>query len=864
MSNIYWIFESIRVVFAFLFILFVWPTIVFRKHLKAKSRTYCFAFCAVLMPLIVNTGVLGLGLLHILDTRIVKLLFWGILLISILKDTAISERNRKRFKNLFSGTYGYKSLLSDIWSWVKSVTKKIWERFLKFMEGHWFEYSLLLVLVVFGVIYFSIAVFEDHSYGFGDLYPHHAWTYNLTQGTIFYDGVYPEGMHCFVYCESVLFGIEIYNCLLFTAGIQSAVILISMFILFREMFEWKYAPYLLLALFLTVDLKNGYAVTCQSRWQWTMPQEFGFPAMFLCAAYMIRYLRENSVTELLKKRKLKPDGKAEISDDSNGFVPNDKKMFKNLREKAFFRFLGKIKNKISKIRKPLFWEEENLRIFMFGLATTIICHFYTTILAFFLCLCIVVCLLGKLFSRRFLPLVTAVITAILIAVIPMAGAFAEGIPPQRSLTWALGIAGIMEEEPEGVVGIGTYAESDETPESAAIISETGASLSTMSEDLPEKHSVTFSEIISGLKDKCKIFYNSGLVDLFGEKRAVLFLCAGTLSAVLWIVIRIFSFIKYRIKDKNTAKIRNGHIAYLSFVLMLLVYTAIFCEEPLGLPSIIEWYRACIFAQFAGLGLLVVPVDFIASLLINDDEAAYVKIAAAAGVMGIYVFTRILGVFHGYLMFELTRYNSAVEVTNSIMEDMEDDDNFIIISSTDEYYQQVEHGFHEEIITFVNESQNKGYTLPAKYLYIFVEKNVMQRAQYHVFTGPKWLADKKYRDFYSECSQCPEINRSTINEEMSQVYFGRFPLSSNVYNTWWQKQILMSKLYVWCQKFNAMYPNELHTYYEDDDFVCYYIVQNPRNLYELAVFDPTVMIPPQEYPNPIWPEDAFDKAEIAAG
>lgn len=860
MSNIYWIFESIRVVFAFLFILFVWPTIVFRKHLKAKSRTYCFAFCAVLMPLIVNTGVLGLGLLHILDTRIVKLLFWGILLISILKDAAISERNRKRFKNLFSGTYGYKSLLSDIWSWVKSVTKKIWERFLKFMEGHWFEYSLLLIIVLFGMIYFSVGSFEDYSYGCGDLYPHHAWTYYLTQGTIFYDGVYPEGMHCFVYCESVLFGIDIYNCLLFTAGIQSGVILISMFILFREMFEWKYTPYLLLVLFLTVDCKCATAVYCLSRWQWTLPQEFGYPAMFLCAAYLIRYLRENSVTELLKKRTLKRDGKSEISDDSNILEPNDKKMFIKLREKAFFRFLGSIKNKLSKIRKPLFWEEENLRIFMFGLSTTIICHFYTTIFAFFLCLCIAVFMLKTLLSRRFLPLVTAVVAGVIISCLPMVCAVAEGIPLQGSLNWAMNLAGIdyeghEENETENNdTTIGTGTDKDEESSAAE----------TYSYGENENINQVPLKLSERIKMGLDILYQKSFAEVFGEERANIFIIAMFFDVMLWLAVKIFSFFKYRVKLKDCERNYQSYIGYSSFAMLLIVCAILYSPQSLNMQELIEGYRICVFMQIAALALIIVPLDFIAILFINEKDNIYVYTVVSIFVIGIYTITRITGIFHGYLLCTLTRYNSAVDITNSIMDDMGDDDNFIIISTTDEYYQQIEHGYHEEIINFVNESQNKGYTLPAKYIYIYVEKNTIERAQYHVFTGPSWLADKKYGLFYAGSSQCPMINKEVINEEMSQVFFGKFPLHSSVYNTLWQREILMSKLYVWCQKFNAMYPNELHTYYEDDDFVCYYIVQNPRNLYELAVFDPTVMIPPQEYPNPIWPEDAFKDVSVAAG
>ena len=48
-----------------------------------------------------------------------------------------------------------------------------------------------------------------------------------------------------------------------------------------------------------------------------------------------------------------------------------------------------------------------------------------------------------------------------------------------------------------------------------------------------------------------------------------------------------------------------------------------------------------------------------------------------------------------------------------------------------------------------------------------------------------------------------------------------------------RTILESKLYAWCQQFDEEYPGVLHTYYEDDEFVCYYFRQNPRNNYELS-------------------------------
>ena len=52
------------------------------------------------------------------------------------------------------------------------------------------------------------------------MYVHHAWIYGLKEGKIFSEGVYPEAMHCFVYCMNVLFGIPVYSCLLFMGEIH--------------------------------------------------------------------------------------------------------------------------------------------------------------------------------------------------------------------------------------------------------------------------------------------------------------------------------------------------------------------------------------------------------------------------------------------------------------------------------------------------------------------------------------------------------------------------------------------------------------------------------------------------------------------
>ena len=46
--------------------------------------------------------------------------------------------------------------------------------------------------------------------------------------------------------------------------------------------------------------------------------------------------------------------------------------------------------------------------------------------------------------------------------------------------------------------------------------------------------------------------------------------------------------------------------------------------------------------------------------------------------------------------------------------------------------------------------------------------------------------------------------------------------------------LEAKAYDWCQKFSELHPGKLNTYYEDDDFVCYYFSQGEGMQYNLGL------------------------------
>ena len=95
------------------------------------------------------------------------------------------------------------------------------------------------------------------------------------------------------------------------------------------------------------------------------------------------------------------------------------------------------------------------------------------------------------------------------------------------------------------------------------------------------------------------------------------------------------------------------------VLFMILYAAPF----LGLPEIIAGARLCLPEQILLLAMMAIPADELFFLLEKTKIGCFMPQISFAGVLAIYAGTNYFGVFHGYLYYELTRYNSAVELTN---------------------------------------------------------------------------------------------------------------------------------------------------------------------------------------------------------
>ena len=822
METVFWLTEYGKVFFAYMMLMFVWPSVVFRDYLRSKSRTVRFAFCVTVQVVIVNTVVLCFGLLHILNAWTIRAFFYGIFLWSVLRKVKIDEEKQDAIRRLFGGTQGIRLFLlrirTALWDGMKRGAKKFGES----ARAHVLEYPLLAVVVIYGMIYFTYGAFQDYSYGFGDMYLHHSWIYSLTEGQIFPDGIYPEAMHCFLYAMHTLFGVRIYSCLLFVAGIHVSVFLLAAYCLLKEVFHWRYTAIFVITMFLTLDLVCVDEIFSMSRLQWTLPQEFGLYTQFLCALFLVRYLK-------------KPMQIVEVE-------------------------RGK-KKKIKKKRRV--WNVE-LFLFMFALAASFEIHTYATVMAFFLCLSFALCVFWKIFRRGyFRGLVAAAVCGVLIAVAPMGLAFATGIPFQGSINWAINIINGTDtkegrtQQAEGLeAGDSQGSGQGQTEQGESQLPATGGEGNPVTQQPGSGNAVsqgqqqgqqivvepTFGEKLSGIlvrlpeisKEKLQKLYDYGYVTLYRTERAEWIVGLTFLAAALFFVYRIVSLIlcltckKFGYGRKQAACFDGYPPMILASFLFMLLYAAPF----LGLPELVAGSRLCSTEQMLLLAVIAMPVDVLFSLLALIKRHGFLHILSAICVGGIYAACIYLGVFHGYLYYELTRYNSVVMVTDDITKKFPKE-SFTIVSCTDEIYQIIQYGYHEELLQFLQLVDTYNYTLPTPYIFVYVEKHPIQYAQSNFFTGPDWLAWEKYTDYYNDYfSEGSRINASEISDTKAREPIMLFYTASHTYANLESRTILESKAYRWCQRFLQRYENEMCVYYEDDDFVCYLIEQNPYNLYRL--------------------------------
>ncbi len=143
------------------------------------------------------------------------------------------------------------------------------------------------------------------------------------------------------------------------------------------------------------------------------------------------------------------------------------------------------------------------------------------------------------------------------------------------------------------------------------------------------------------------------------------------------------------------------------------------------------------------------------------------------------------------------------------------------------------------MTFLENYREDDYYVPTPYVFFFVEKHPLQYAQYHFFNGPDWLALSRYQDDrYQEymngmASLCPDMLKGDISDEKAdnEIVIAGSKLDE-AYSILSNRETIESAAARYVRILRSQYPNNVSVYYEDEDFVCYCLKQNPDRLIEL--------------------------------
>jgi hypothetical protein len=635
---------------------------------------------------------------------------------------------------------------------------------------------LMLGITVLLLWMYGTNLLTNFGYSLSDQPVHNYWINEMSKGNIFAAGVYPFGFHCMLYYLHALFGIPTYVLLRVFYLVQTIYIHWILLLFLKACLRTGYAAYLGTAWYITTSL---IGLNAYYRFSSTLPQEFGMMFILPCVYF--------------------------------GF--------------AFFR----TKRKAA------------LAGFAMSFSLTFAVHFYNMMIAGLFCLAMAAAYAFRFLRKQYFgKVIGTCLLSVVIAVLPMGIAFALGTPLEGSLRWGMSIIQGSSEEEETDVSVltedeadayaaetasetigedeyGTVSEITGAREDAAgtgsgisdaqeDTSERGSEISSVQEDATEMVSETAAEADSTslagrlLRKLHMVGYAVWLNVFRSGSWLPVYVMAGCLA---FLVLAALLFFLRRQND------------YAAQLLCVALYMALMCiliaSSYLGIPALMDSGRASIYFAYSLAVLISFAADAAIVLLLDLlhlgrlRNLASLAVLVAAGVLTV----RYQMIRTPYVVSAMET-NDAITCLTNILRDS-DDWTFTICSANDEYRMAEDYGYHYEIIDLLNTMENDittGFTIPTKYVYFFVEKVPIDYFVSYENSGQRISKEGAKRDL-------------------------PYNVSLNAYqgeNRW----IVMSRLYYWAEAFREMYPDDMTIYYESDDFICYRLVQNINDLFDLEI------------------------------
>lgn len=660
---------------------FLIPLFVWKNYLRARSYAYRFWFCIISQAFIQINLVIALGIFNILNryTFIIfniliyilikwnysnKLIFYNLKI--IFADLWTSYKDGRFLRHISSSfANALKSKYRDIRKW------SIWT----YLINNWFKTILILGIFIYNIWFFTYTLMSYHSYQFSDIPVHQSWIYELEQGNLYVDGIYPYGMHIMIYFIRAFFNINLREILLYHGTYQFLILLIGIYLLAKEVFKGKYTP-------LAVIVITSFMVN-QGRYAASLPQEAGMFLVIAITYFMIRFLH-------------KEKSKFVISTDS--------------KIRSFFR----IRTYINRI-----YIDSEMILLMLSISLVISYHYYTAIAAIIIILSIGLVYIFRILKKKyFLPLIFCGIMGLLIVIIPTGIFLAKGVPFQESIDWAMTVMSGEEWRGSDLDYQDNLLDALKDTSEDSLYNDL-----KIEEDSDNIEAVDYSTM--SIKEIARYYYNAildfGIGVMFGyEATKLLFIC---------MIIGFFSGI-FMLFYKKT---RKSSYDYLTLVIIVLLFYTLGSSQSLGLPEIIAAARASTFIHPFFAFIYMLPVDLVFRILSSYKGRYYQVFSNGISLATCFISLVLIinsGLYHNYFEINQAYYNEPEYLIRNIAKDF-DKYSYTIVSTTDERFEVINHGRHTELSKFVNmvDGNEESFNFTTEYVFFFIEKVLLQDYNY---------------------------------------------------------------------------------------------------------------------------------------
>ena len=364
------------------------PEIMFRRILKGRRLSEQFLMSYTFGNFYIINIVFALQLLHISN-------FFTLTAVTVLMSILIGLKvnriplrrklaeGKKIFCRLSDGSLGIRSAVGNLVRWIVNMCRCFAEIFYKYIVKK--PIQNMFILLILGAMFwiYGRQIILTYGYRASDIPVHLSWINQMSRGKIFSKGVYPFGFHCMIYYLHTVFGVDTYVILCEFFFVQVIYLHAVLLVMLKLLCKTKYLPYIGVFAYIVGDFWSGQTY---SRFYSTLPQEYGMIFVIPSVYFLIRFFQ-------IRKE--------------------------NLKDRETRRIL---------------------QCFAMAFSLTLAIHFYGTMIAGLCCIGIAMGFCFRFVMKEyFCRIMVTGILSVVLAVLPMAIAFAGGTPLQGSLGWGMSV-----------------------------------------------------------------------------------------------------------------------------------------------------------------------------------------------------------------------------------------------------------------------------------------------------------------------------------------------------------------------------------------------------------------------------------------